>query len=119
LTMKMFRTIYFRKFMAVAIGLLVLNMSLFLAEVEALKLLKNGDVKSNIYKLWAAAGNEEEQDFAGSPEEESLEKETLLFTQIIADFCSVNDPKDQTLHFWAIYDTKSAFRETLSPPPKG
>jgi hypothetical protein len=105
--------------MAAATGLLVMNMSLFLAEVEALKLLRNGELKVNIYKLWAAAGNEEEKDFAGSAEEESLAKETVLFSQVVMDFTAETDAKELKLHFWAVYDTRSAFRETLSPPPKG
>jgi hypothetical protein len=105
--------------MAFATGLLVLNMSLFLAEVEALKLLKNGELKVNIYKLWAAAGNEEEKDFSNTTEEESITKETVLSTHIAVDFSGINESKELQFHCWAIFDTQSAYRETLSPPPKG
>lgn len=118
-TMKMFRSVFFRKVMTIVTGLLVMNMSLFLAEVEALKLLKTREMKVNIYKLLAGAANEEEKDFSQSSEEEAFTKETILFSHDLKDFSSVNDAKEMSLHCWASFDTKAAYRETLSPPPKG
>ncbi|WP_133259778.1 hypothetical protein [Pseudochryseolinea flava] len=75
-------------------------------------------MKVNIYKLLAGAANEEEKDFSKSVEEESVAKETVLFTPALHDFSSTKESKKMTLHCWTTFDTKAAYRETLSPPPK-
>jgi hypothetical protein len=117
--MKLFRNVLMQKMLALATGLLVLNMSLFLAEVEALKLLKDRAMTENIAKLIMGAANEEEKDFAASGEEDlSSFKSTLALQNhyifISADIVSVIKYHDIT----KADKTISPFLETLSPPPK-
>jgi hypothetical protein len=117
--MKLFRNVLMQKVMALATGLLVLNMSLFLAEVEALKLLQDRAMTENIAKLLMGAANEEEKDFAASGEEDisafkstSVLQNHYIFTS--NDLVSIRKYHDIT----KADKTISPFLETLSPPPK-
>lgn len=117
--MKFFRTLLIRKTMALATGLLVLNMSLFLAEVEALKLLKDRAMTENIAKLLMGAANEEEKDFAASGQEDipAFKNTSVLqnhYIFISNDFVSIRKYHDVT----RAEKTLSPVLETLSPPPK-
>ncbi|HYG19574.1 MAG TPA: hypothetical protein VD816_11630, partial [Ohtaekwangia sp.] len=66
--MKFFRAVLIRKTCAIFTGLLVLNMSFFLAEVQALQLLRDKQMVENVARLILGAANEEEKDFSGSSE---------------------------------------------------
>jgi hypothetical protein len=105
--------------MALATGLLVLNMSLFLAEVEALKLLQDRQMTENIAKLLIGAANEEEKDFSGAAEEKassfkgpSLVQHHIHLTS--PEFIATIKYHDASKAPKAI----SPFLETVSPPPK-
>lgn len=116
--MKFFRKVFVLKSMALFTGALVLNMSLFLAEVEALKLLQDRAMTENIAKLLMGAANEEEKDFCGSGEEEISSFKSVILQQNylvdIPDFTSARKYHD----IGKADKTISPFLETLSPPPK-
>jgi hypothetical protein len=79
--MKIFRIQLIRKLTAVCTGLIFLNMSFFMAEVNALELeKKNIHLLENLVRLIAGIGYEEEKDiFGDSSSSESLSKEIDLF----------------------------------------
>jgi hypothetical protein len=68
--MKVFTNMVLKKMMTLFTVIIFFNMNFFLAEVEALQLLKNRKMMENIAKLVAGAANEEEKDIAGSASEE-------------------------------------------------
>ena len=117
--MEFFRNIIVIKSMALATGLLVLNMSLFLAEVEALKLLQDRQMTENIAKLLIGAANEEEKDFSGpgKAEASSFKASSLVphhFHLTSPDLISTIKYHDTN----KAAKTISPFLETVSPPPK-
>jgi hypothetical protein len=116
--MKFFRNKSIVKSLALMTGMLVLNMSLFLAEVEALKLLQDRQMTENIAKLLIGAANEEEKDFAGSAEEKtcSLKESTFILIEFVlaAPECA----STQKYYFSNHAKATSPFLETSSPPPK-
>ena len=60
--MKVFTNMVMKKMMTLFTVIIFFNMNFFLAEVEALQLLKNRKMMENIAKLVAGAANEEEKD---------------------------------------------------------
>ncbi|HEY9049639.1 MAG TPA: hypothetical protein VIN08_27265 [Ohtaekwangia sp.] len=95
------------------------NMNLFLAEVEALRLLEDHNMVENIAKLVAGSATEEEKDIAGSSEEESSLFSEIEIPQIHQYFSiipGVDANKNQYMHTAAKLLTRS--KETVSPPPE-
>lgn len=118
--MKFYRNTFIRKTLVLLTGLLVLNMSFFLAEVEALKLLHNKQMVENIAKLIMGAATEEEKDLAGGAEEGgSILKEIDLLLSpeqlLPRSFTAIND-KDR--HPGAVEKIIVRSSDTVSPPPK-
>jgi hypothetical protein len=117
--MKFFRNRRVLKSMTLITGFMVLNMSLFLAEVEALKLLQDRQMTENIAKLIMGAANEEEKDIAGSGEEEmnNLKGASVL----LSDF-TIIAPYLLALRIYPCHlksgEATSPFLETVIPPPK-
>jgi hypothetical protein len=116
--MKFYRTIFVRKAMAILTGLLVLNMSFFLAEVDALELLHNKQMVENIARLIMGAATEEEKDISGCAEEGTFVKKIdLLFADDHIPPCAFitirrihgHDDAEEII-------VRSS--DTISPPPK-
>ena len=118
--MKFFRNIFITRFSAALTGLLVLNMSLFLAEVEALKLLQDRQLTENIAKLLLGAANEEEKDFTGATgEEEAVSlKGADLFLHDYFMLQSHFIFTIRSLPYSNVDKTLSPFLEIFFPPPK-
>jgi hypothetical protein len=104
--------------MAILTGLLVFNMSFFLAEVDALELLHNKQMVENIAKLIMGAATEEEKDFSGCAEEGNFVKKIDLLPA---------DDHIPPCTFMTIRRTHSDHdveeviirsSDTVSPPPK-
>lgn len=117
--MKFYRNTFIRKTLVLLTGLLVLNMSFFLAEVEALKLLHNKKMVENIAKLIMGAATEEEKDLSGASEEGdlTLKKIDLLFhpEQFLSrSFTVINNNN----HPGAVEKVIVRSSDTVSPPPK-
>lgn len=111
---------FIRKTLVLLTGVLVLNMSFFLAEVEALKLLHNKQMVENIAKLIMGAATEEEKDLAGSAEEGdlTLKKIDLLFSPeqfLSRSFTVINN---ESPHPGAVEKVIVRSSDTVSPPPK-
>lgn len=116
--MKFYRTIFVRKAMAILTGLLVFNMSFFLAEVDALELLHNKQMVENIARLIMGAATEEEKDVSGCAEEGKLVKKIDLL------FADDHIPPRTFLAIRRIHshdDVEPVIvrsSDTVSPPPK-
>jgi hypothetical protein len=116
--MKFFRAILIRKTCAIFTGLLVLNMSFFLAEVQALKLLRDKQMVENIAKLILGAANEEEKDFAGSSEAGLFSGKDLSLTSATdMDPVSSEMRFKKTHTFNDVEKVLTRSTETISPPP--
>lgn len=118
--MKFYRNTFVRKTLVLLTGVLVLNMSFFLAEVEALKLLHNKQMVENIAKLIMGAATEEEKDLSGAAEESGLilKEIDLLFSheQLLSrSFTTLNDKNH---HPGAVEKVIVRSSDTISPPPK-
>ncbi len=119
--MKVFTNMVMKKMMTLFTVIIFFNMNFFLAEVEALQLLKNRKMMENIAKLVAGAANEEEKDIAGSCSEEgntiTSELDLLLTQHIHPETFSV-----VTFHkvHWISSNNKLLTRskELFCPPPE-
>lgn len=118
--MKFYRNMFIRKTLVLLTGVLVLNMSFFLAEVEALKLLHNKQMVENIAKLIMGAATEEEKDLSGGAEESdpALKKIDLLFSpeQLLSRSFIVINTRNH--HPGAVEKVIIRSSDTVSPPPK-
>jgi len=77
--MMIFNNNYVTNVIALFTGLIIFNMSFFLAEVSALKLTQDKKMIENIVKLISSSAPEEEKDvFGGSAGEEGSAKEVDL-----------------------------------------
>jgi hypothetical protein len=119
--MKVFTNMVMKKMMTLFTVIIFFNMNFFLAEVEALQLLKNRKMMENIAKLVAGAANEEEKDIAGASSEEGTntlsEIDLLLMHHIHPETFIV-----VALHkvHWISSNTKLLTRsnELVCPPPE-
>lgn len=118
--MKFYRTTFIRKALVILTGVLVLNMSFFLAEVDALKLLHNKQMVENIAKLIMGAATEEEKDFSGAPEEGDffVKNFDLLFVDEHFIQYSFIFTIKKTHPFGDVEKVIVRSSDTVSPPPK-
>jgi len=117
--MKKFITLLAKRLMTLFTVIIFFNMNLFLAEVEALRLLEDRDMVENIAKLVAGSANEEEKDIAGSSEEEASlfsEIEIPFIHQYSDIFKSITLDRNYYLHAADRLLTRSS--EIVIPPPE-
>jgi hypothetical protein len=119
--MKSSRNILIKKVMTLFTVAIFFNMNLFLAEVEALRLLQDRKMVENIAKLIAGAANEEEKDIAGANNAEEGHSVTneidLLFIHHNLESLAVIITKKT---HWVNSGAKLLKRsqEMVTPPPK-
>ena len=118
--MKFIRTQIIGKLLALLTGVLILNMSLFLAEADALHLLRDKKMTENIAKLLVNASNEEEKGVSNSAEEDILSlAEFALIPGMSYATPDIFFLSLQYNRFLKSGEVKSPIKETISPPPKG
>lgn len=115
----LFRNLYITRSLAIFVGVLFLNLSFILAEINALELeKKNRALYENLVRLLSGAGFEEEKDASAEASSE-LGNEVNMYFQLDKDSSfSCLYSAEKFRGYYKSSNILGSFRKIFSPPPE-